>query len=409
MLLSFFFSLSILVSSISMECSGPLKHADPVEGSKLVSFALFLRHGIRTPLGIYQYLNKTERGVWICDSDNSYAPRNHFSIFPNQSQPNDAKISRRYYNQLDTNLVEYPPNCQIGDLLIQGMDQLYRLGQFYQQYLIQELRFLPRLIHPELMELRSTYVERTFRSAESFMAGFYPPVQPNEEITILTGSDTRDFLTPNQEWCPELKKDLDKFLSSDEYKERYKKAQSNYQKIFDELHINFDESNWRTLSDYLSGLYCTDQPFPERITSLVTDDIFNQIIEDGGFYYYNFYSMTKGVAGAPLFRELLRAFDEQFDGKTENSKKRFYLYSSHDTTIVSILTAFGYTEKALPAWGSHLAVEVWENSKGKFIRFVYNGDPIPIGEQSETLMKYDAFKVKMSNLGIYKYCDPFYE
>ena len=122
-----FFSFLTFTISITMQCESPLKHAPLIPNAKLVSFALFLRHGLRAPINIHDYLDRSEVGTWICDSDDSEAPRNHFSIHPNFNQ-NPSKISRRYFNQLDANLVEYPPNCQAGDLLVQGMKQHYELG-----------------------------------------------------------------------------------------------------------------------------------------------------------------------------------------------------------------------------------------------------------------------------------------
>ena len=318
-----FFPLTL---SYTMQCESPLKHAPPVSNAKLVSFALFLRHGIRAPVYTHNYISRSEIGTWICDSEDSEAPRNHFSIFPNFDQM-DSKISRRYFNQLDTNLVEYPPNCQAGDLLVEGMKHHYELGQFYQKYLIEELHFLPRLIHPEYMDLRSSYVERTFRSGESFMAGFYPPVSPNEFITFTTGSDSLDYLSLDASFCSDLQTDIKTFEKSEEFVKRVEQDSLLYQEIYKALNSTFSKSNWRHLGDILGLIYCTRQKFPKAIEHLITDEIFNRSQTDSGFYYYGLYSVRKGVSSAPIFRDLFNKLDEK------GSSKRFFLFSAHDTTL----------------------------------------------------------------------------
>lgn len=394
---------STFALSYTMLCESPLKHAPPVPDAKLVQFALFLRHGIRAPISTHNYISRSEVGTWICDSDDSEAPRNHFSIFPNLNQESDSKISRRYFNQLDTNLVEYPPNCQAGDLLVEGMRQHYELGQFYQQYLIHELRFLPRLIHPEFMDLRSSYVERTFRSGESFMAGFYPPVTPNEFITFTTGSDSLDYLTPDGSFCSDLQKDINTFDNSEKLAKRIEESRLLFQEVYKALNITYDKSNWKLLGDLLGLSYCTNQKFPKAIENLVTDEIFNRTHEDSAFYYYNLYSVRKGVSSAPIFRDLFNKLDEK------NSKKRFFLFSAHDTTLISILATLGYVDDRMPIFRSHLAFEIWEKPEGsgkKFVRVVMNGEEVNIGDENKriTLMEYKAFKEKLAKIGINNYC-----
>lgn len=398
------FLFLIPISSIKMQCSPPHKHAPTIPDARLVSMALFLRHGLRTPTDSHFYISKSEIGNWVCDSEYSEAPRNHFSIYPENSN-SKSKVSRRYFNQLDANLVEYPPNCQQGDLLVQGMKQLYDLGQFYQQYLIHELRFLPRIIHPEYMELRSSYVERTFRSGESFMAGLYPPVTPNERITFMTGSDSSDYLTTDPAFCQELQKDCDYFGNSEELKQRIEEDCLHYKDIYNALNITYSSSNWMLLGDYLSLLYCTDQKFPSRINKLIDDKIFNRTQSDLAFYYYGCFNVTKGVASAPIFRDLFRMLEEK------NSEKRFFLFSAHDTTIMSILSTFDYTDTAVPTFGSHLALEFWEKPKGsgkKYIRMVLNGEEIAIGDDGKTtLMEYNQFKEKLVKIGMNRFCKEY--
>ena len=343
--------LTLLVSFSScftVQCSAPLLHAPRLANGSLVSFALYLRHGVRTPLA--PYVDRSDSGQWICDSESAWAPRHHYST-------HSSGGSRRYFNQLDRKLVEFPPNCQSGDLLVQGMEQHHELGVFYQQYLVQELHFLPRLINPDLMKLRSSFVERTFRSGESFMAGFYPPATPNETITFVTGTDSADFLYPDPTFCQDLMDDWEKFLASDEFAKRREKARVLYRDFYDRINMTFDNENWMYIGDYFNTLICTGQDYPEFLKDVITDELLEQSQKDIGYYFSGHFNIRNGAAGSAIFRDLFNNLDDQYNGV---SKARFYLYSAHDSTLCAILAAFGALTDDLPTYRSHIAFEVWE-------------------------------------------------
>ncbi|OHT06690.1 histidine acid phosphatase [Tritrichomonas foetus] len=399
------FCLSYLIKSYSLQCSSPLKHAEPVKNAKLVSFALYLRHGMRTPL--MPYTNRTYIGQWICDSESAYAPRNHFSVHKDG-------ISRRYFNQLDRTLVEFPPNCQTGDLLLQGMEQHHELGEFYRNYLVEELHFLPKLVHPELMKLRSSFVERTFRSAESFLAGFYPPVTPGERLSIITGTDSSDFLYPDAYFCSDLMKDWEKFTSSEKFIERREKARVLYKDLYNRLNLTFDGENWLYIGDYLNTMTCTNQELPDFVKEVVTDELFEQTQKDIAYYSYGHYSIRRGVGASAILRDLFNNIDAQLEGKAE---ERFFLYSAHDSTLASILSAFGIYSEELPTYRSHLAFEIWENeandkggSKEKYVRVVFNGEPIVLDQENKNVfVKYSDLKLELAQAGVLDYCRKEYD
>ena len=383
LLVSFFY----LISSIDYVCSSPLAHAPPPKGAKLISVSLFLRHGIRTPSN--EWLHGDELGQWYCDSEDSYSPRYYFSTVDN--------ASRRYFNQMDYKLMKFPP---VGDLLIQGMEQHYELGKYMQKYYGEELRFIPKLLNRSLLGLRSSFIERTFRSGEAFMEGLYPPAVPNELIEFETGTQTTDPLYVLTNNCEELNEDYNVFVKSEEFIRRRDNAKVLYAPIYEKNNRKFDGFDWLFVGDFIASYICSGNALP----SYVTDEMIVQSRKDIAFLSYGLFNITKGRAASPVLREYFRNTDQQLEGKTD---KRFWLYSAHDTTIISLLELFGNYDDALPPFRSHLAIEIWEKSDGKkYVRFDYNGDLVKFDIfNGKTFVEYNEFKKKLQPY--LNYCKEF--
>ena len=68
-------------------------------------------------------------------------------------------------------------------------------------------------------------------------------------------------------------------------------------------------------------------------------------------------------------------------GMLGSTDKKFAVISSHDNTLMAILSALGVQHYAWPAYASSLVFEVWQSntmSTRKFIRILNNGTPIPV-------------------------------
>ncbi|KAH0796056.1 histidine acid phosphatase [Histomonas meleagridis] len=374
------------ILSIDYVCDAPLAHADPIANGKLISVSLFLRHGKRTPMD--KWFPEELRGSWVCDSDGtSLAPRIYLSSTNNKT--------RRYFNQLDYTLVQYPPNCQPGELVVDGMRQHHELGIYHQLYYGEQLRFIPKLIDPELLNLRSSYVERTFRSGESYMYGLYPPVQPGESITFTTGTATVDPISPSYDSCSDLMNDWNKFISTPEYIARRENARRIYKPIYDALNRTFADVDWMFIGDLLASYICNGQPLP----TYITEEIIAQSKKDIAYYSYGLYNITRGNAGSGIWREYFRNTNSQLNGET---KKKFWVYSGHDTTIMAMLSTLGIYKEELPPFRSHLAVELWEINNEKYVRLDYNGELVPIDfAGGNELVKYSEFEEKMKQYLVY--------
>ena len=82
--------------------------------------------------------------------------------------------------------------------------------------------------------------------------------------------------------------------------------------------------------------------------------------------------------------------DEAVKGKC---KKKMFFYSTHDTTILSLLLVFGiYDGKHWPAFCANIILELYRNTYGKmFVRLLYNGNPV-ILETNEEYLPVERFR-----------------
>jgi acid phosphatase len=323
------------------------------------------------------WLPKASSGYWLCDSDDtSPAPRIHLGNISGQT--------RRYATVLDPSLIEFPPNCRADDITLQGMQEIRALGAFYRGYLIDNLHFLPRDLDSSLLNLRATYVDRTFRAAESFLGTFYPPARPGELMTITTGSDYLDYLSVDYALCRDLSNAWAQFQNSSVYRRRADAAQRLYAALFAELNVTMDGTNWMYLGDWLASAYCGGQKIPSN----VTDAIFDQALKDAAFYTWGPMNEARGVAGSAIFRELFRVVDAGFAGHT---KEKFFLFSASDAAIVALISTLGVYKEQRPRYRSHLGVEFWKSANAEVsVRFVWDGVAQPVNGQE--IIKYTDLK-----------------
>ena len=367
----------LCASVFEFDCAAPLKHADPVPGATLQVFSLLTRHGLRAPNE--PWVPDSDVGYWVCDSDSSIAPKTIVSNLSGQV--------RRYATANDHRMFEFPPNCNPGDLLLEGMLQHRELGEFYRRWLIEDLHFLPNLLHPELLHLRATYVGRTFKSAESFMTGLYPPATPGEILTIETGSEVAEPLLPLPDLCGDVKSEYKKWVASEEFKARAENRRELYKPIYALRNMTWDGENWMFIGDYVMMSHCSGQELPDAFT----DEIKDASQKDIAYYTYGLFNRTRGLGASAVMRELLRVIQRAINGETQ---ERFILFSSHDMTVAAVLHMLtGEYKEVLPRFRSHLATEIWKTSSGELqIRFVHDGEPVPVELLGgATLNSFDAF------------------
>ena len=65
------------------------------------------------------------------------------------------------------------------------------------------------------------------------------------------------------------------------------------------------------------------------------------------------------LRGGPLVQELLKNFNEKVSQKLDKRRK-FLMYSGHDTTLAVLLNTLGVFDPQLPPYASMVILELWE-------------------------------------------------
>ena len=375
------FFLTQLSLSDDLPCvADPINLPQPLDGKKLQFSQVLIRHGARTPLKAS--LPQIHRGFWICDSDSAYAPRIHGA---------PVNHYRRFKQIIDNRLVEFLPNCRPGDLTLYGMEMHYKLGQAFNNYLFTDpatklFDSLP--VDPQQVFIRNTYIERTLRSAESFLQGAFPPQSPNEIFDIYTDSGDVSILRPDDQVCSEIGELMSNVTSQTSFQEW---VQSVYDQLAasnipEQFGLETDKPNWTTIDDMCDYIY-TSRCNGKRLPFTMTDDIFALCMNTESRLFYDIYNVSRFVPASHIVREMVRVANLSISETDPNKKIKFSLLSAHDSSVAAVYTLLGLPETippTIPPYASYLVMELWSatDSPSKIddyiVRFSLNGENIPL-------------------------------
>ncbi|OHT04311.1 histidine acid phosphatase [Tritrichomonas foetus] len=388
-----FFTLLSAAFSFDDQCVGALNPPNPIPGKKLRFLQLMIRHGARSPLSAW--LPQTARGYWLCDSDDSLAPRMHAAPIEHY---------RRFKQVFDQRLIDYLPNCRSGDLLVSGMDQHDRLGALYHKYLFETHGLFSSLpVDPNETYFRCTDIERTFRSAEGFLHGVFPPQGPNEIMDIETDTSDLSILRPSESFCKDLNHMREEYVKTDAYQNWVDSTWEIVKDFAKSLGVTQKSSgNINSVCDFLATVYCDDKRLPLEAQN---ETVQQACLHSIGFNMYDYYQYNSTVAGSYTMRKMVKVADQFVTDK----KTKFSLLSAHDSSIASILIfLLGKNMNSwnrIPPFASHLAMELWstdEEPTDYFIRFAMNGRDLPLEKmENQTVVKYDDFKNAYSDYQTY--------
>ncbi|XP_076240639.1 prostatic acid phosphatase [Calliopsis andreniformis] len=289
-----------------------------------VVFANILyRHGDRTPIGAYP-------------ND----PYNNESIWPVP------------YGQL-TNL---------------GKHQHLLLGRWVRK---RYSHLLSYLYSPHDIYVQSTDVDRTLMSAESHLAGLYPP-SGNQvwdsikwmPIPVHTIPEDKDNVLAAKKYCPAYNYELEKVLNSPEMKYINKENEKLYayltkmtgnkisslrsiQQLYDILFIE-DLYN-KTLPEW------TKSVFPEKMKPIAAKSFTTNA--------YN--KMLQRLKSGLLLGEMINHMEK----KSKNAlvpDRKVWMYSAHDETLANMLMTLNVFEPHCPPYTATLLVELRINLKNQY-------------------------------------------
>ncbi len=278
----------------------------------------------------------------------------------------------------------------LGQLTAKGMQQEYFLGANLRKIYVDKYHLLPSHYAVETLYVRSSDVDRTLMSAQSFLMGLYPlgtgpslsksriPALPQlfQPIPIHTIAKDQDNLLITWTKSPVFKEYLKKYVySTAEWKEKTTKLTPKFTKWSQATGIKITELfQLISLGDtlYINQLY--QVPLPAGLTSKDAQEII-----DAGRWAFTtaFKSQEIGKnTGNTLLRTIANYLQEVAVGKTQI---KYLLFSSHDSTQLSLMSAMAAPLKEVPPYAADLNFSLFEHGKNTYyVKIYFNGKKVII-------------------------------
>ena len=293
-----------------------------------------------------------------------------------------------------------------GGLTPAGMRQHYLLGQeLRRRYVYQQDLLLPNYFQPHIYVF-SDDVDRTIMSAQSQLQGLYPngtgpllrsvgmeynaqpPIDDTSEsgiiknlglnalpnltqlIPVHSDSQERQYAIGSDDAC-----NYYNILTDERYNTPgYNQIFNNYPDVIQTIMnvMNYSESKAKSKAKNIAGSLTCNQfalnPLPQGFSQAFYNRI-TQLAADLNNYVNYEPDYTARLAGTGMVTQVLANF-QQVMAKTVTSK--FFLYSGHDTTILSVLSFLQLNFSSNPVFSSALLFELSEVNGEYFVALNYN-------------------------------------
>ncbi|XP_075227111.1 prostatic acid phosphatase-like [Lycorma delicatula] len=260
----------------------------------------------------------------------------------------------------------------LGQLTNKGKLQLYNLGKLFRK---EYKSFLPKYSF-KAVRVNSSDYDRTHMSTQCLLAGWFRPEGDqiwNDEIawqpiavhSVPTNKDqTLAPLAPCPRFWMEREKVLMELASKEtaEDKELYEylteKSGDKISTIDDvaSLYTNLqmEEFNHYPLPEWTKGVY--PEKMQEKTETCGISFTWNKILKK--FY------------GGSLVKEMFHQFHEKSKGG--NADRKLFVYSAHDTTIISFLRALDFEKFKIPDFGASVILELHKLYNQYYLKIFYS-------------------------------------
>lgn len=261
--------------------------------------------------------------------------------------------------------------------------QEYQLGEWLRN---RYSDFLPSEYSEKDVYIRSTDVDRTLMSAETNLAGLYPPKGkqiwdgdiPWQPIPIHTVPDNEDPILAMKKHCPKYLQLHEELMQTKEF------VELNYR--FRPLMNYVSENSGTEITSFETLEYIYNTLFIESINNFTlpnwTKSVFPDKMKPVAALSFAVPCYTTAMArlkAGPLFNE----FIEHIRNVTESIKlkehvRKLWVYSGHDTTISNILQSLKLFDRHCPPYTSTILFEI--RSKGAenyYVNVLYKNSSEP--------------------------------
>ncbi|MDR3492839.1 MAG: histidine phosphatase family protein [Gammaproteobacteria bacterium] len=277
-----------------------------------------------------------------------------------------------------------------GQLTATGMQQEYKLGSKLRKIYVDQYHLLPAHYETKTLYVRSTDADRTLMSAQSFLMGLYPlgtgPYLPDstdaalpsaaQPIPIHTIKEENDSLLIPKTDKAKFKNLLKQYVfSTAEWKTKNEELKPHYDKWSQATGINItDLYQLKSLSDtlYIDQLY--HYPLPVGLS----DEDAQTIINAGRWVFVTTFKSPEigRITGNELLKVIAKNLRKASQQKTS---LKYILFSAHDSTLLSQLSALGVPASTTPPYASDLNFSLFDTGNQHYIvKIKYNDQDVLI-------------------------------
>ncbi|XP_075226554.1 testicular acid phosphatase homolog [Lycorma delicatula] len=265
---------------------------------------------------------------------------------------------------------KYWPNG-LGQLTNEGKRKLYNLGKVFRE---EYKTFIPKY-SAQAVRVNSSDMDRAHMSAAALLAGMFPPEGNQiwndqliwQPIPIHSVPNTQDKILAPLAPCPRFWAEHKKVLSllskletpkdKKMYKYLTKYTGQNITSVCEALSIYdtllVEERNGFILPQWTKNVY------PYRLLEKAS-------ICPSTFTWNN---IMKRIFGGPMVKEIVHQFQEKSEGRIKDMK--LFLYSAHDTTIISLFRALNFKNYLLPDYGASIIFELHKKNNKYYVKMFY--------------------------------------
>ncbi|KAG8281696.1 hypothetical protein J6590_054586 [Homalodisca vitripennis] len=274
-----------------------------------------------------------------------------------------------------------------------GQSQLTMVGRAQAHRLGAKIRalyneFLTKDYNENDIKAYSTLTDRTFMTAELFLAGLYPPQEyqlwdekfPCQPIPVYPSTLDNIEVVLSPKSCPRFKKAYDGSLSNFE-KEFSQNITDIMKYVQPYTGLSVDNETMTSLRHSVfnlwEALYCATAegfPIPDWAQNIFRQPLENLIVK---LYLAIISGSDEQIRlfEGMLFQDLIKTMEAKVNG-TLNPDRRFILHSSHDGSLMALQTILGVLEYE----SAHLIVDT-----GSALIFELHKDPVTSLEYVQVL------------------------
>jgi len=268
-----------------------------------------------------------------------------------------------------------------------GWGQLSKKGQLRHLQLGKFLRknygdFLAPFYNPEEIYIRSTDVDRTLMSAQSNLAGLFPPhlnetwsadIAGWQPLPVHTVPHKSDMLLVRGNNCPRYQNMQHDVWVKNPVPEVVTEN-TKYKDLWDTVRkgagVTDTIENMWYIPDSIKIEYLNNLTLPAWVTPSIFDHLMS--FKDLGFQMMVYNRSMARLAGGNLLKKIQSNMKAKIE---KESKRKMFMYSAHDDTVAPLLAALGVYNNLAPPYASCVLVELWQDvSNGYYVRVLYRND-----------------------------------